>query len=61
VHAVGVGPQDVPELIVESLEDVRQPVEFGLGLVGPPLVGTGKISASASGSWIRATACFSTR
>ena len=33
----------------------------GSGLRPPPVVGTGSISASASGSWICIAACFSTR
>jgi len=32
VHAVAVGPGDVPELVVEGLDDVRQTVEFRLRL-----------------------------
>ena len=60
--AVGVIPGDVAELIVEGLEDVREPIEFRLRLVAPPPpVGTGSISASWSGSWIACAACFSTR
>ena len=30
-HPVGVLPRDITEVVVESLEDVRQPVQLGLG------------------------------
>jgi hypothetical protein len=61
VDAVGVGPRDVAELVVEGLEDVREPIELGLGLVRRRGRAPGSISASASGSWIFMAACFSTR
>ena len=32
VDAIAVGPGDVPELVVERLDDVRQPIELGFRL-----------------------------
>lgn len=32
VHPIGVGPRDVAELVVERHQDVREPVQLGLGL-----------------------------
>jgi hypothetical protein len=57
---VGVGEQRA-ELLVEGLQDVAQPVQFGLGLVAAASVGTGSISASSSASAIFIAAFFSTR
>jgi hypothetical protein len=33
VDPIGIGPRYVAELVVEGLEDVREAVELGLGLV----------------------------
>jgi hypothetical protein len=33
VHTVGVGPRDVSKMVVECLEDVREPVQLWLVFV----------------------------
>ncbi len=62
VDAVGVGPGNVAELVVEGLEDVGEPVEFRLGLVAAAASGDGLdlgVLVGRVGRWI--AACFSTR
>lgn len=59
-HAITITKQR-PELLIETLDDVAQPVQLGLRYVPPPSPGTGSISASSSANAIFSAAFFSTR
>ena len=61
VHPVRIRPRDIPEVIVEGLEDVAKPVEFRLGLA-PAAARRHRVDLGIwSGSWIFIAAFFSTR
>jgi len=61
MDAVFIRPRNIAELIIEGFRMWESRSSSGSGLCPLPLVGTGSISASVSGSWILTAACFSRR